>query len=228
MSARVSSDQASITFKDVAAYFLEVEWDILGEWQKELYKRVIKEIHDILMSRGYSIANPDVIFKIKKEDEKYFTQHFEWEGKENLNDPTKSLPVVTSVFSLSVKQEENLPFMDHPELETFEVTHPSVTTGEGGFPPEFVVQMYQAFLLHKAAPVDPPGKRSLEGASLAQKRVRHSVEAEQDFSFSPDQEMLSLEEEAWFPEEQFSEDLEQTADAEECLPAEEDPSVVRI
>ncbi|XP_030050310.1 zinc finger protein 398-like [Microcaecilia unicolor] len=168
MSAQVSSDQASIMFKDVAAYFLEVEWDILGEWQKELYKRIIKEIHDILMSRGYSIANPDVIFKIKKEDEKYFTQHFEWEGKENLNDPTKSLPVVTSVFSLSVKQEENLPFMDHPELETFEVTHPSVT------------------------------------------------------------KMLSLEEEAWFPEEQFSEDLEQTADAEECLPAEEDPSVVRI
>ncbi|XP_030050495.1 zinc finger protein 398-like [Microcaecilia unicolor] len=142
MSARVSSDQASITFKDVAAYFLEVEWDILGEWQKELYKRVIKEIHDILMSRGYSIANPDVIFKIKKEDEKYFTQHFEWEGKENLNDPTKSLPVVTSVFSLSVKQEENLPFMDHPELETFEVTHPSVTSSHN-VKPDILFQFEQ-------------------------------------------------------------------------------------
>ncbi|XP_030053454.1 zinc finger protein 2-like [Microcaecilia unicolor] len=127
MSALIS-DQGSVTFKDVAAYFLEVEWDILGEWQKELYKKVIKEIHDVLMSRGYSIVNPDVIFKIKKEDEKYFTRHLEQEGKENLNDPTKSLPIVTSVFSLSVEQEEDLPFMDHPESEMSEQTHPSITS----------------------------------------------------------------------------------------------------
>nr|XP_033816305.1 zinc finger protein 708-like isoform X2 [Geotrypetes seraphini] len=127
MSA-LGSDQASITFKDVAAYFLEVEWSILGEWQKELYKKVIKEVHDILISRGYSIVNPDVIFKIGKEDDKYFTQQFEWKEEEDLNDPTKSLPVVTSVFSLSVKQEEDLPFMDDPELE------PSVTSSHNDKP----------------------------------------------------------------------------------------------
>ncbi|XP_029450471.1 zinc finger protein 184-like [Rhinatrema bivittatum] len=120
-------DPASVTFSDVAAYFLEVEWKILGEWQKELYMKVIKEIHDILMSRGYSIDNPDVIFKIKKDDEKYFTQQYEWEGKENMNDPTVTLPVVTSVFSLSVKQEEDLPFMDPSESGTHEEMHPPVT-----------------------------------------------------------------------------------------------------
>ncbi|XP_030047971.1 zinc finger protein 271-like [Microcaecilia unicolor] len=118
--------QVSVIFKDVAAYFLEVEWNILGESQKELYKMVIKEIHGILMSRGYSIVSPDVIFKIQKEDEKYFTHHFEWEGKENPNDPTKSLPIVTSVFSLSVKQEGDLPFVDHPESETSQQTYPPV------------------------------------------------------------------------------------------------------
>ncbi|XP_030054307.1 zinc finger protein 398-like [Microcaecilia unicolor] len=127
MSALLS-DQALVTFKDVAAYFLEVEWNILGDWKKELYKKVIKEIHDILMSRGYSIVNPDVIFKIIKEDEKYFPQPFEWERKENLTDSTNSLPIVTSVFSLSVKQEEHLPFMDHPESEMSEQTRPSVTS----------------------------------------------------------------------------------------------------
>ncbi|XP_030060946.1 zinc finger protein 300-like isoform X2 [Microcaecilia unicolor] len=105
-----------------------MEWDILGEWQKELYRKIIKEIHDILTSRGYSIVNPDVIFKIKKEDEKYFTQHFEQDGKENLNDPPKSLPIVTSVFSLSVKQEEDFPLMHRPESEMSEQTHPSVTS----------------------------------------------------------------------------------------------------
>ncbi|XP_029443785.1 zinc finger protein 436-like isoform X2 [Rhinatrema bivittatum] len=121
------SDQASVTFNDVAAYFLEVEWDVLGERLKEFYKNVIKEIHGILMSWGYSIVNPDVIFRIKKEDEKHFTRHYEWEGRENTTDPTHSLPIVTSVFSLSVKQEEDLPFMDPPESETSEDIHSPVT-----------------------------------------------------------------------------------------------------
>ncbi|XP_029451732.1 oocyte zinc finger protein XlCOF6-like [Rhinatrema bivittatum] len=122
------SNPASVTFSDVAAYFLEVEWDILKEWQKELYKKVIKEIHGILISRGYSIVNPDVIFKIKKEDEKYFTQHYEWEGKENINEFTIGQPVLTSVFSLTVKQEEELDFMDRPESKMTEEINPPVTS----------------------------------------------------------------------------------------------------
>nr|XP_033791307.1 zinc finger protein 260-like isoform X1 [Geotrypetes seraphini] len=127
MSALVSN-QVSVAFKDVAAYFLEVEWSILREWQKEIYEKVIKEVHGILTSQGYSIVNPDVIFKIKKEDEKYFSQGCESEGKEIPNDPTKSLPVVTSVFSLSVKQEEDLPFTDHPGSVMSEQTHLSGTS----------------------------------------------------------------------------------------------------
>ncbi|XP_030050761.1 zinc finger protein 777-like [Microcaecilia unicolor] len=106
-----------VTFKDVAGCFLEVEWNILGEWQKELCKKVIKEIHGILMSQGYSIVNPDVLLKIKKEDEKYFAQHCELEGKENLIDPTK----------MSVKQEEDLPSVDHSESELSEQTLPAMS-----------------------------------------------------------------------------------------------------
>ncbi|XP_029460446.1 zinc finger protein 2-like [Rhinatrema bivittatum] len=141
MSALVS-EQALVTFSDVAAYFLDVEWGILGERQKELYKKVIKEIHGILMSRGYSIVNPDVIFKIKKEEEKYFTQHCEWEGKENMKDPPISLPVVTSVFSLSVKQEEDLPFMDPPESETTEEIHTPVS-GSPSVKPDILIRFKQ-------------------------------------------------------------------------------------
>ncbi|XP_029440748.1 zinc finger protein 2-like isoform X7 [Rhinatrema bivittatum] len=136
------SDQASITFRDVSAYFWEVEWDILGEWQKELYKKVIKEIHGVLLSRGYSILNPDVVFKIKKEDEKYFPQHWELEGKETMKDPSISLPIVTSVFSLSVKQEEDLPFLDPPESETTEGIHPPVT-GSPSVTPDILIRFKQ-------------------------------------------------------------------------------------
>nr|XP_033780359.1 zinc finger protein 282-like isoform X2 [Geotrypetes seraphini] len=134
MSALVS-EQASVTFNDVAAYFWEVEWDVLGEWQKELYKKVIKEIHSLLMSRGYSIVNPDVIFKIKKEDEKYFTQHCEWERKEKANDPSMGLPIVTSVFSMSIKQEEeDIAIMDLQESESTRETHPTVTNSSDVVP----------------------------------------------------------------------------------------------
>ncbi|XP_029440367.1 zinc finger protein 34-like [Rhinatrema bivittatum] len=130
MSALLS-DPASVTFSDVAAYFLEVEWDILGERQKELYKKIIKEIHSVLMSRGYCIVNPDVIFKIKKEDEKYCTQPCEWEGKETMKDPSESLPVLTSVFSLSVKQEEDLPSTEPPVTGEYP-TPPKVSRGRLG------------------------------------------------------------------------------------------------
>ncbi|XP_030050277.1 zinc finger protein 184 [Microcaecilia unicolor] len=99
------SDQALITFSDVAAYFWEVEWDVLGEWQKELYKKVIKEIHNFLISQGYSIVNPDVIFKIKKEDEKYFTQHCDWEEKENTNNPTIGSSNIEPDILIRFKQE---------------------------------------------------------------------------------------------------------------------------
>ncbi|XP_029452341.1 zinc finger protein 282-like isoform X2 [Rhinatrema bivittatum] len=138
----LGSDRASVTFRDVAAYFWEVEWDILGEWQKELYKKVIKEIHGVLMSRGYSILNPDVVFKIKKEDEKYFPQHWELEGKETMKDPSISFPIVTSVFSLSVKQEADLPFLDPPESETPEGIHPPVT-GSPSVTPDILIRIKQ-------------------------------------------------------------------------------------
>ncbi|XP_030050950.1 zinc finger protein 398-like [Microcaecilia unicolor] len=141
MSALVS-DQVLVSFKDVAAYFLKVDWDILGEWQKELYKKVIKEIHDILISRGYSIVNPDVIFKIKKEDEKYFSPHFDWEEKENPDDLIKNLPIVTSVISLGVKQEDNLPLMDLPKSEASEQAQ-SPSTSSHNVKPDILIQFEQ-------------------------------------------------------------------------------------
>nr|XP_033816286.1 zinc finger protein 345-like [Geotrypetes seraphini] len=141
MSA-LGSDQTSVTFKDVAAYFLEMEWDVLGEWQKELYKKVIKEIHDILISRGYLIVNPDVVVKIKKEDEKYFPQHCDLEEKGNPNESTKRFPIVTSVFSLSIKQEEDLPFIGPPESETSEQTHLSVPSSNS-IKPEILIRFEQ-------------------------------------------------------------------------------------
>ncbi|KAM3920884.1 zinc finger protein 90-like [Leptodactylus fuscus] len=63
------SHQVPIIFHDVAASFTEQQWLRLDHWQKDLYKNVMKEIHEALATLGYAIANPDVMFNIKKQDE---------------------------------------------------------------------------------------------------------------------------------------------------------------
>ncbi|XP_069092983.1 putative zinc finger protein 735 isoform X2 [Pleurodeles waltl] len=45
-----NSETVAVTFFDVAACFSEEEWKLLHEWQKELYKNVMKEIHQALVS----------------------------------------------------------------------------------------------------------------------------------------------------------------------------------
>ncbi|XP_029451745.1 zinc finger protein 544-like isoform X3 [Rhinatrema bivittatum] len=187
MSSLVS-DQALVTFSDVAAYFLEVEWDVLGEWQKNLYKKVIKEIHGILISRGYSIVNPDVIFKIKKEDEKYSTQHYEWERKENLNDHTLSLPIVTSVFSLTVKQEEDLPFMNHAESETAEEIHPPIT-GSPSVKPDILIRFKQEGVRIRTPVFEDRGNLTITGPC----EELHKA-GSQGYSLDPTVNILKMEE----------------------------------
>ncbi|XP_030048110.1 zinc finger protein 81-like [Microcaecilia unicolor] len=44
-----------------------------------------------------------------------------------MTDSNQDLPIVTSVFSLSIKQEEDLPFMENPESEMSEQTLTSIT-----------------------------------------------------------------------------------------------------
>ncbi|XP_030054238.1 E3 SUMO-protein ligase KIAA1586 isoform X2 [Microcaecilia unicolor] len=44
-----------------------------------------------------------------------------------MKDPRTSFPIVTSVLSLNIKQEEDLPFMDHPESEISEQVHSPIT-----------------------------------------------------------------------------------------------------
>ncbi|XP_069091056.1 zinc finger protein 282-like isoform X2 [Pleurodeles waltl] len=63
------SEERSVTFHDVAAYFTEENWNTLHRWQKELYRNVVKEIHQALISLGYQITNPDTMVRIYKQEE---------------------------------------------------------------------------------------------------------------------------------------------------------------
>ncbi|XP_040282930.1 zinc finger protein interacting with ribonucleoprotein K-like isoform X2 [Bufo bufo] len=66
---KCSALSAMVTFHDVAACFAEDDWDVMEEWQRELYRSAVKEIHRALQDLGYRILNPELLVKIEKSGE---------------------------------------------------------------------------------------------------------------------------------------------------------------
>ncbi|KAJ1158976.1 hypothetical protein NDU88_011648 [Pleurodeles waltl] len=121
------SARVSIAFNDVAAYFSEEEWSRLEDWEKELYRSVMKEIHGALISLGYAIVNPDILLRIKQAGEPG--------GKDQQSSDeveiVKSLSAGSAVFnpevSLWIKEvEESGPVPPHqqPKPQSKQTTSP--------------------------------------------------------------------------------------------------------
>nr|XP_033788013.1 gastrula zinc finger protein XlCGF57.1-like isoform X2 [Geotrypetes seraphini] len=74
--------QIPVTFEDTAIYFSQEEWDDLEEWQKELYKDVMKENYEILISLGSPAVTPDIISYIERVKELYIGDELGSEERE--------------------------------------------------------------------------------------------------------------------------------------------------
>uniref|UniRef100_A0A671F337 Zinc finger protein 84 n=1 Tax=Rhinolophus ferrumequinum TaxID=59479 RepID=A0A671F337_RHIFE len=58
--------QDSVSFEDLSIDFTQKEWQLLDACQKDLYKDVMLENYSSLVSLGYEVTKPDVIFKLEQ------------------------------------------------------------------------------------------------------------------------------------------------------------------
>ncbi|KAG6923007.1 ZFP69 zinc finger protein B, partial [Chelydra serpentina] len=64
-----SAGAMSVTFEDVAMYFSPAEWALLGKEQRQLYKHVMWENYQTLVSLGIQTPKPVVISSIERGEE---------------------------------------------------------------------------------------------------------------------------------------------------------------
>ncbi|KYO40888.1 zinc finger protein 568-like [Alligator mississippiensis] len=58
-----------VTFEDVAVYFSREEWDVFAGWQKALYRAVMTETYNMLLSLGYPGPKPDILYRMERGEE---------------------------------------------------------------------------------------------------------------------------------------------------------------
>ncbi|XP_069083346.1 zinc finger protein 282-like isoform X4 [Pleurodeles waltl] len=126
-------EPAPVSF-DVSTCFSKEEWKLLHEWQRDLYRSVMKEIHQALMSLGPLITHTVFSLKASEKEELCFSDNQESSQSDATASPKES-------FGLARDENLNIPqsldgrgrnghvtteekpisgFLDHPSEEVAE------------------------------------------------------------------------------------------------------------
>ncbi|XP_069460824.1 uncharacterized protein [Ambystoma mexicanum] len=162
--SRQRPEKAPVTFQDVAACFSEEEWKLLHEWQKELYRNVMKEIHQALISLGPVIAASVFSLKAKEKEDICRMDHHESVRRYDTNQ-SSSDSMVNSDVLFKMTWEENQYLIDHQDTERSQ-NNDGLRTGFSAFNSD-VLRMEQDL---EASFMDHSYKKGGESTTDAQAR----------------------------------------------------------